>query len=195
MDSDATRTCFFPWLVPVHHVASLRRPRTSELFIDDIICFSNNSEQHVCDLRRLLERLTKFDPKFAPNKALLGAAETIFLGHENFSEGVGPDPGKVKAMKKIPMSQSVSQLRSLLGALSYYRRQLPKMAARTRPLNSLLRKRVKFEFPPHHERIVREMLDELLVSTFSLSQMSKPLLRDQNNSGSLRTQAQMDSVL
>ena len=58
------------------------------------------------------------------------------------------------------MPQNVNQLRSLLEALSYYRRQIPKMAARTRPLNSLLRKGVKFEFTPHHERIVREMLDE-----------------------------------
>ena len=34
-------------------------------------------------------------------------------------------------------------------------------AAPTRPLSSLLRKGVKFEFTPHHEGIVREMLDEL----------------------------------
>ena len=31
------------------------------------------------DLRRFLERLTRFDPKLASNKALLGAAETISL--------------------------------------------------------------------------------------------------------------------
>ena len=132
-----------------------------KLFIDDIVCFSKNGKQHVCDLRRFLERLTKFDVKLAPNKALLGAAEIIFLGHKISSEGVGSDPNKVRAMKEMPMPQNVSQLRSLLGALSYYRRQLPKMAARTRPLNSLLRKGVKFEFTPHHERIVREMLDGL----------------------------------
>ena len=35
------------------------------------------------------------------------------------------------------------------------------MAARTRPLNSLLQNGVKFEFSPHHERIVRVMLDEM----------------------------------
>ena len=132
-----------------------------KLFIDDIVCFSKNGKQHVCDLRRFLERLKKFDLKLAPNKALLGAAEIIFLGHKISSEGVGPDPNKVRAMKEMPMPQNVSHLRSLLGALSYYRRQLPKMAARTRPLNSLLRKGVKLEFTPHHERIVREMLDEL----------------------------------
>ena len=108
-----------------------------KLFIDGIVYFSKNGEQHVCDLRRFLERLMRFDLKLAPNKALLGTAEIIFLGHKISSKGVGPDPGKVKAMKKMPMPQNVSQLRSLLEALSYYRGQLPKMAARIRPLNSL----------------------------------------------------------
>ena len=132
-----------------------------KLFIDDIVCFSKNGEHHVCDLRRFLERLTRFGLKLAPDKALLGAAEIIFLGHKISSEGVGPDSNKVKAMKEMPMVQNVSQLRSLRGALSYYRRQLPKMAARTRPLNSLLRNGVEFEFTSHHERIARESLDDL----------------------------------
>ena len=132
-----------------------------KLFIDDIICFSKDGEQHVCDLRRFPKWLTRFGLKLARNKALLGAAEIIFLEPKISSEGVGPDPYQVKAMEEMPMLQNVSQLRSLLGALSYYRRQLLKMAARTRPLNSLLRKGVQFEFTPHQERIVREILDDL----------------------------------
>ena len=108
----------------------------------------------MCDLRRFLERLTRFNLKPAPNNALLSTAEIIFLGHKISTEGVGPDPGNVKAIKEMPMSQNVSQLRSLLGALSYYGRQLPKMAAQIQPLNFLLRKRDKFEFSSHHERIV-----------------------------------------
>ena len=125
-----------------------------KLFSDGIVCFSKNGEQHVCDLRRFLERLTRFNLKPAPNNALLSAAEIIFLGHKISSEGVGPDPGNVKAIKEMPMSQNVSQLRSLLGALSYYGRPLPKMAAQIQPLNFLLRRGVKFEFSSHHERIV-----------------------------------------
>ena len=69
-------------------------------FIDDIVCFSKNGKEHVCDLRRFLERLTKINLKLAPIKVLLGAAEIIFLEHRISSEGVGPDPGKVKVMKE-----------------------------------------------------------------------------------------------
>ena len=67
-----------------------------KLFIADIVCFSKNDEQYVCDLRRFLERLTKSNLKLAPNKALLGAAKIIFFGHTVSSGGVGPDSGKVK---------------------------------------------------------------------------------------------------
>ena len=90
---------------------------------------TKNGEQHVCDLRRFLERLIRINLKLAPNKALLGAAEIIFLEHKISLEGVGPDPGKAKAMKEMSMSQDTSQLRLLLGALSYYRQQnLPSLS-------------------------------------------------------------------
>ena len=59
----------------------------------------------MCDLRWFLERLTKLNLKVAPNKALLGAAKIIFLGHKISSVGVGPDPGEVKAMKELTMPQ------------------------------------------------------------------------------------------
>ena len=79
-----------------------------KLFSDDIVCFSKNGDQRVCDLQRFLERLTKFDRKLAPKKALLGAAETIFLGHKISSEGLGPDPNKVRAMKEMPCPRTLT---------------------------------------------------------------------------------------
>ena len=47
-----------------------------KLFIDGIVCFSKNGEQHVCDLRRFGRK------KLAPNNALLSTAEIIFLAHD-----------------------------------------------------------------------------------------------------------------
>ena len=130
VDSDATKGLAFSpgWFQSIMLQVCEGLERVKQ-FIDDIICFPKNGEQHVFDLRRFLERLTGFDLKLAPDKALLGTAETIFLGHKISSEGVGPDPGKVKAMKEMPVPQNVSQLRSPLGALSYYISQLPKIAA------------------------------------------------------------------
>ena len=57
-------------------------------------------------------------------------------------------------MAKLPMSSNVSLLRSLLGALSYYRKLLPQMSTVTGPLNKLLKKGVKFVFTTEHVEIV-----------------------------------------
>ena len=95
------------------------------LFIDDIVCFSKNGAEHVADLERFFERLTIFNLKLAPKKAYIRVIK--FLRHRVSAKGVEPDPEKVEAMTKLPMPSNVSQFRSLLGALSYYRIILPQI--------------------------------------------------------------------
>ena len=48
-----------------------------------------------------------------------------------------------------------------MGGVGYYRKLLRDMSKRIRPITSLLRKGVKFEFTPAMEVIVREILAEL----------------------------------
>ena len=64
-------------------------------------------------------------------------------------------------MTKLPMPTNVSQLRSLLSALSYYRQILPQMATVTRSLNNLLKKGVKFAFTVEFVEIVQTLSKRL----------------------------------
>ena len=84
-----------------------------------------------------------------------------FWGHRVTAEGTAPDPGKVEALRQLPMPTNVSQLRSLLGGLSYYRKFLPKMAAVTKTLNELLKKGVAFVWTQEHTQIVQTLLERL----------------------------------
>ncbi|CAB1110991.1 unnamed protein product [Ectocarpus sp. CCAP 1310/34] len=59
------------------------------------------------------------------------------------------------------MPRDVNQLRSLVGGLSSYRKFLPNMAKRIRPLTTLLTKQEKFIFTPSMEQAVRVLLAEL----------------------------------
>ena len=102
-----------------------------------------------------------FDLKLVPKKAYLEVRAIKVLGHRVTAKGVEPDPGKVEAMTKLPMPTNVSQLQSLLGALSYYRKILPQKATVTRPLSSLLKKGVKFVFTVGHVEIVQQLLKRL----------------------------------
>ena len=59
------------------------------------------------------------------------------------------------------MPTDVKQVRALMGGIKYDRNFLPDLCMRLRPINSLLRKGVKFAFTPAMEKLVREILAEL----------------------------------
>ena len=59
------------------------------------------------------------------------------------------------------MPRDLKQVRALLGGVGYYRKFLRELSKRIRPITSLVRKEVKFEFTPAMEVIVREILAEL----------------------------------
>ena len=59
------------------------------------------------------------------------------------------------------MPRDLKQFRALLSGVGYYRKFLRDLSKRIRPITSLLRKRVKFEFTPATEIIVREIVAEL----------------------------------
>ena len=63
----------------------------------------------------------------------------------------------------MPMPRDIKHLNSLLGGLSYYRKFLPDMAKRVRPVTALLKKRATFGFTPSMEEAVCGLLAELAV--------------------------------
>lgn len=81
--------------------------------------FSTNGTKRVEDLTEFFERRTTYDLKLAPKKAHLGVRAITSLGQWVTAKGLAPDPGKMEALKKMPMPADDSQLRSLFGALSY----------------------------------------------------------------------------
>ncbi|CAB1111520.1 unnamed protein product [Ectocarpus sp. CCAP 1310/34] len=131
------------------------------LFIDDVIVYSRNGAEHVQDLERFFERMTKFNLKLAPKKAQLGVKVVTFLGHQVTAEGIEPCPKKVKPMLQMPMPTNVSQLRSILGSLSYYRKFLKGMSAKLHSVTALLKKDAKFAFTAKHAEVIQEMKDKL----------------------------------
>ena len=61
-------------------------------------------------------------------------------------------------MTEMPMPTNISQLRLLCGGLSYYRKILPNLSKRIRPISDLLKKGAAFVFTKYMEVIVRDLL-------------------------------------
>lgn len=62
----------------------------------------------------------------------------FFLGHTISPAGMSPDGDKVRALTGMPSPAIVTQLRGLLGGLSYYRKFLKNLTTKERPLNAAL---------------------------------------------------------
>jgi hypothetical protein len=116
------------------------------VFIDDILIYFKDEEEHAKDLRILLTRLREhqFYAKFS--KCAFWLEEIQHLGHVLSAKGIAVDPSKVKDILEWKSPTSVHQVRSFLGLAGYYRRFIPDFAKIVKPITGLLKNDVKFDW-------------------------------------------------
>ena len=94
------------------------------VFIDDILIYSKNKEEHAQHLRIVLTQLR--DTSCMPNSASEFWLDRVqILGHILTPEGISVDPSKVQDVLNWKSSKSVHQIRQFLGLAGYYRRFIP----------------------------------------------------------------------
>jgi hypothetical protein len=114
------------------------------VFIDDILIYSKNNEDHANHLRIILQRLRdhRLYAKFSKCEFWLDSVK--FLGHIISSKGISVDPTKVQEVMDWKPPTSVHQIWSFLGLAGYYRRFIPDFSKIPKPMTELLKKEVKY---------------------------------------------------
>jgi hypothetical protein len=92
------------------------------VFIDNILIFSKNEEEHDKHLCMVLQKLRKNQLYAKLNKCEFWSMEVSFLGHIIYVGGIYVDPCKVKDVLSWNTPQNVSGVRCFLGLAGYYRR-------------------------------------------------------------------------
>ena len=72
-----------------------------EVYVDDMIAKSKENESHTDTLRKLFERLRKFQLKINPAKCTFGATSGKLLGFIVSERGIEIDPDKVKTIQNL----------------------------------------------------------------------------------------------
>ena len=108
------------------------------IYLDDIIVFSRTPEEHIHRLKVVFEKLRAAGLKIKPSKCDFFKKEIKYFGHVVSEKGVSTDPGKIKAVTEWPQPTTVTEVRSFLGFVSYYRRFTPNVSKVAKPLNKLL---------------------------------------------------------
>ena len=109
-------------------------------YIDDIVVWSNNLEEHLQHLKEIFQRLREAGLKVHPGKCVFGADSIDFLGHRISAGKLEPQTDKLAAVRDLPAPTDLSGLGAALGLFSYYRKFVASFSTIAFPLNSLLKK-------------------------------------------------------
>ena len=116
------------------------------VFIDDILVYSENEEQHKEHLRIVLKTLQDNQLYAKFSKCEFWLDKVMFLGHVISKDGIAVDPAKVEAVIDWKQPENITEVRSFLGLAGYYRKFIQDFSRIAVPMTKLLKKGVKFEW-------------------------------------------------
>jgi hypothetical protein len=127
------------------------------VFIDDIIIYSKNREEHEEHLKLVLQLLREHHLYAKLSKCDFFQKQVHYLGHVISEEGVVVDPDKIKSIMDWPTPKYVSDIRSFMVLAGYYRRFIKGFSKIGFQITSLQKKEVKFIWISECEERFQEM--------------------------------------
>jgi hypothetical protein len=131
------------------------------VFIDDILIYSRNREEHADHLRTVLQILRERQLYAKLDKCDFWLTQVHFLGHVVSKDGLAVDPSKVEAVLRWERPRNATEVRSFLGLAGYYRRFIENFAKIASPLTKLTRKAIRFVWSDACEESFQELKKRL----------------------------------
>ena len=134
-----------------------------ETDIDDILVWGINQEEHDMRLAAVLTRREEINLTLNKDKCLFGLPEVSYIGHILNSEGVKPDPEKVKAVKEMPPPTDKKGVERILDTIIYLAKFIPNMSTITQPIREILKSDVTFHWEDPRKNAfdkIRKILSE-----------------------------------
>ena len=98
------------------------------VYLDDIIIWSQNLEEHERNCITILEALCKASIYCNQAKSNLFATELSFLRHIVSAMGIRPDPRKTDRITMWPLPMTATNVQGFLGLTQYVANFLPALA-------------------------------------------------------------------
>ena len=134
------------------------------VFIDDILVYSGNPEEHSEHLRIVLQTLKERQLYAKLSKCQFWLDKVTFLGHVISAEGVSMDPQKIEVVVNWKPPKNVSKVRSFLGLVGYYKKFVEGFSKIAAPLTKLTRKDVKYDWVDTCQQSFEELKGRLTLA-------------------------------
>ena len=115
-------------------------------YLDDILIFSNNKEDHWKHLTTILDRLREAGLQVDLKKCEFCVTEVKYLGMIITTKGIKMDPAKVATIVNWPQLKGIKDVQAFLGLANFYRRFIRGFSRLARPLTNLTRKNTPFNW-------------------------------------------------
>jgi hypothetical protein len=110
------------------------------VYMDDVIVFSSSWEEHMKNLRMVLDRLASANLTVKLSKCQFARKEVNWLGYVVSEGGITPDPTKVDRVLAFARPTSLADVRTFLGLAGVFRKFIPGYGDIARPLHQLTKK-------------------------------------------------------
>ncbi|XP_042467322.1 uncharacterized protein LOC122050489 [Zingiber officinale] len=134
------------------------------VFIDDILIYSRNCQEHRLHLTTVLQTLKDHRLYAKFSKCDFWLNQIPFLGHIVSGNGIEVDPAKVEVIRNWDTPKNASEIRSFLGLAGYYRRFIHNFSRIALPLTSLTKKGVRYEWTDRCQKSFEELKGRLTTS-------------------------------
>jgi hypothetical protein len=110
------------------------------VYMDDLLIFSKNEEDHMRHVEMVLQRLREHKLYVSPKKCVFMSTEMEFLGFIVGKDGLRVDPKKIEVIENWPRPTSITEVRSFLGLVQFFRRFIARFSEIAVPLTNLTKK-------------------------------------------------------
>jgi hypothetical protein len=132
------------------------------VYVDDVLIYSESYEEHVRHVKLVLARLREAGLQASLPKCEFHTTKTRFLGFIVSTEGVTVDPTKVEAVVSWRTPTTVKSVQSFLGFCNFYRRFIKDYGRIAKPLYSLTKSGVPFEWTTKCQEAFKELKKRLV---------------------------------
>ena len=91
------------------------------VFLDDILIYSKSEEEHEHHLRMVLQVLREHKLYAKLSNCSFYQKHIHYLGHIISKDGIAIDPEKIEAIREWSALKNVTEARSFMGLIGYYR--------------------------------------------------------------------------
>ncbi|MEG0619293.1 MAG: reverse transcriptase domain-containing protein [Bacilli bacterium] len=110
------------------------------VYLDDILVFSNNKEEHYTHLELILNKLQEANLFINLEKSEFLKEKIKFLGLEVCNGSIYIQKEQLERLMNIKCPSTIKELRRCLGVFGFFRKFIPNYAVITEPLTNRLRK-------------------------------------------------------